>query len=227
MATALSDFEALILPDVIGCPSFTLTHATRQSIIEFCRKAHVLKKDFEFTLTSEELESDINNFYDIDLTPYVATTEYLKPFSIERLNLNGSDYHPIHKELLENATYLSIFASQDSQSTSSDVKYFYFYDNDTIRIFDLSGFSTLFLSVVFKPLQTATSVPTILYEDYLEPIIAGAKYRLLSMPNKGWTDPEAAMHNRGLFREGLSEAKVQVNQGFGQKNKHVQPRSFV
>jgi hypothetical protein len=69
------------------------------------------------------------------------------------------------------------------------------------------SFTTLAYRLVLKPARDAIGFDTWVLEDYFETIAAGALSRLLSIPQKPWTNlPSAAMY-RARFDEGAGKAK--------------------
>jgi len=217
MATNLTEFEKLVAIDVLGCPSELLTYQTRQAVIEFCSKSHALNIDLNFTISSGDIQSSINDYVDFDFSSYLSSE---RPVTVLRLNIDGSDWNVFRKNIAVDVTYLDDIKAEKT-------KYFDFIDDTTLRVFDIDSNNTEFyFQIALKPTQAATSVNDDLHEDWVEPIVAGAKYRLLSMPNKPWMDLKAANHNFTLFRRGISEAKVKVNKGFSNRPSMVKPQIF-
>ncbi|MCH8505058.1 MAG: hypothetical protein LAT50_12125 [Ectothiorhodospiraceae bacterium] len=71
-------------------------------------------------------------------------------------------------------------------------------------------------------------LPGWLLERVGEHIACGAKYRLLRMPNKEWTDPDLAAHYNGLFRDGIGQMRIEQASGFSHGgNNRIYPRSFT
>jgi len=216
MSTNLTEFEELVAIDV-DAPTPIVTFAVRQSIIEFCEETWIMTKDFNYVMDDEEVEDEINDYIDINLAEFAADT---RPLGIVTLFIDGTQWDTFHKEIVVDIPdYTSVF--------SSEVKFFSFPNNSTLRLYNIASTSTnITLAIAFKPIQTVTAIDDFMYEDWLEPIVAGAKYRLLSMPNKEWSDPASAIHNLTLFKSGASKAKKKMNKGFSKKSTSVQPRSF-
>lgn len=66
---------------------------------------------------------------------------------------------------------------------------------------------TLEVSVVVQPNRNIESVPDSLGDKWFDVIRRGAVARLLSMPEKEWSNPRAAATYEAHFREGIAKAK--------------------
>ncbi len=62
------------------------------------------------------------------------------------------------------------------------------------------------LLAALKPARSATSLPNFLYERWVEAIAAGAKFRLLRMPDQPWTDADTAIFYQNDFNQRISVA---------------------
>jgi len=81
--------------------------------------------------------------------------------------------------------------------------------------------------VYLQPEKTATALPDILWHDYEDAISSGARWRLLRLPGRAWSNPELAGYyqrefelgkSRGLgitrHGRGTREARIRVNRRF-------------
>ena len=57
-----------------------------------------------------------------------------------------------------------------------------------------------------KPKQTATTIPSIIANEYMETIVHGALYRLHMMKDSPWTDLQAADLNKRMYDKGEAQA---------------------
>lgn len=67
--------------------------------------------------------------------------------------------------------------------------------------------------VIYQALQptlAATGVGDIIYTEYAEAMASGAKYRLMAMPNKPWTNMDFAPFERAAFEDGIRMAANRV-----------------
>lgn len=85
----------------------------------------------------------------------------------------------------------------------------YEIDNDGTTI-DFDGEANLDYDmnvyVSMKPLRSATALPDILYNNWYQSIAAGAKAKLMFMPEKPWTNPQLASVHASIFDTGVKEA---------------------
>lgn len=216
MATAITEFEKYIAVDVIDCPEMLITFAVQRAIVEFCTKTNIYTYDIEETIDSDNIDSSLNDFYDVDLSSYTDLT----PVTVFEINIDGVWWTPGYMSTLSDITHYATIKD-------SSVKYFNFPDANTIRIYNIAVTDTaLVLKMSFTPPATVTSVDDFLFTEWAEPIIAGAKYRILSMPEKVWTNEKAAIHNQYLFRAGVTEAIARVTKGFTRSSTYAKPRGY-
>lgn len=65
-----------------------------------------------------------------------------------------------------------------------------------------------------KPTPNVQRVPESIFASYCEAICHGAVARLLVMPGKPWSDASKVAYHQGEFREGISRAQRDVQQGY-------------
>lgn len=218
MATkALSYFKKYVAPDVMPCPDVIVERELVSTIMDFCKQTHVITKDFEVDLTDADIDDDLVNSIDVDIREFMS--DY-RPVALVRLNVDGVDYDLEYKELVNDITYWDSIKDDN-------VKYFYFVDANTIRIYDMdSGDDNLFIRLAVKPKRDVTAVDEVLFDDHIETIAAGAKYRILAMPGKAWTNTGAANTYYREYRRGLTKARVNFDKGYTRQPGNVYPRSF-
>ncbi len=84
-----------------------------------------------------------------------------------------------------------------------------FYPGPTV-----AGNVSVDITAATKPTRTATSVDSVLQNDFYDEIVAGVLTRLMLMPEKPWTNLKlAAVHGR-TYQKGVSAAKIAVNRAF-------------
>ena len=85
----------------------------------------------------------------------------------------------------------------------------YEIDNDGTTI-DFDGKAatdyTMAVYVSLKPLRSVTALPDALYNDWYQTIAAGAKAKLMVMPEKPWTNPKFAGLHAQVFESGAKSA---------------------
>jgi len=219
MATTFATFKKYIAPDVLPCPDPIVERELIGTLIEFCKLTHVVTKDFNVELDSDDIDSDYQDSIDIDLNEYF--TNY-RPVAVVRINVDGIDYEPAYKEVL------NTIDAWDNSVGSTSVKYFYFVSNDTLRVYDMAtADSNMYLRIALKPERNITEVEDeSLYEDHLETIAAGVKSRILKMPGKPWYNKAAAFDAHVTWRRGISKARSNFDKGYTKQSQSVYPRSF-
>jgi hypothetical protein len=71
----------------------------------------------------------------------------------------------------------------------------------------------LLLSVALKPSRTTSNIDTTFSNSYRDGIVYGALYRLLRIPAKDWTDPQAAADYLSLFNQEVVQAELKARGG--------------
>lgn len=71
---------------------------------------------------------------------------------------------------------------------------------------------------VLKPLITATTVEDFLYNDFLEDIANGARYRLFEMPGTKWANGEYAGYYKAKYEQAVNKAANRKLKGLTKAN---------
>jgi len=71
---------------------------------------------------------------------------------------------------------------------------------------------------VLKPLITATTVEDFLYDDFLEDIANGARYRLFEMPGTKWANGEYAGYYKAKYEQAVNKAANRKLKGLTKAN---------
>ena len=213
----ISSFTALVAPDVLTCPDPIITREVSSALIEFCKKTQILTKELVFDVSELTIDENIQDAMDLDIS---ASMTNLQPDSIEEIHVDSLDYIAKKREILSTYTHWEYIKE-------SLMKYYWFPDSDTIRIYDMAtANSSVYCKLVCKPTRTTSTVDDRLFEDWSEAIAAGAKYKILAMPGKEWTDPQAAQFYRSLWRKYLSEAKSETLRNAPGEMHQVNPVDF-
>jgi hypothetical protein len=70
-------------------------------------------------------------------------------------------------------------------------------------------------------------IPDDIYNRHEEALANGARWNLLKMPKKPWSDPASAAFYRREFNEGINMARLEMLRGVGTTNElHVQMRAL-
>lgn len=202
-----------MLPEVPGAPDVTARQALLLSSIEFCVQTHAWSE----ILDPVDVEAGVNQ-YDIDVEQGArvatvkdvwASTYRLKPVTMDEL--------------------VSVLPDWQTNTTSTPLFYTAPTDNSYINVYptplvDIAG--ALVIRVAYAPTLAATSLPDSVVNLYLEPILSGAKYRLMVMPERQWSNQALAGFHKTQFDDGVQRAKIDVMHDKVQGSVRVKPIRF-
>jgi len=226
MAT-IDAFLPDILMDVPGCPESVAVNALRHAIEDFCKNSlywtvdhtpiDIVAGTHTYPLVPPVTDTIIN-----DITYIAHDTQPLDPASTDQLDL----YWPKYRQKYP---YLNSVSSDPWRSVTADIASLYHRPTPrTVRIVGIPTTSLtggLTLRVALRPaptmIETADLLDDTLYEDFREEIAFGAKYRLLIIPNKPWTDVKTAVIHRELFEAGISKARELKSRDYARDNNPV------
>lgn len=204
-----------LLPDVPGVPDITALQALRLSTIRFC----------EETLAWDEIQDPVPledgvNEYDLDVE------QGSRIAAIKNVWLADRPLTPVSMEELSQR-----LPNWQTATGSDPVYYNAPADQNAIRIYPIPDGvedfgKTMTLRVVYVPTLAATTVPDSVLNLYLEPIIHGAKYRLMVAPGKGWSNPQLAVYHQAEFEKGVHSAKIDILHEGVQGSLRVKPLRF-
>lgn len=204
MSATLDNFYAYVLPEVPGCPEITADVAIRSALIEFCEKSLVVQRDHDPV-------SVLKGLVDYDLEPPTGqlVVKVLKAW------YRSKELDPVAPDNIDKAeVYNTLFVNADV--SQADPRQYLQKDERTVSLFPIpkeSASNALTMRVALKPTRTATAFEDVLFQDYAEIIAHGAKYRLLGMANKPWTNGPAASSALTLFNAGVNVARQRASRG--------------
>ena len=216
MATALTSFTSFIQQDVQGCDIITLQNALRFTLIDFCDKTWILQKGITYTVDTEDIDSDMFESIVINTKGYFKDH---RPFSIAEFKVNGQDWDLKYTEIVNDTNYLEHIKGSGS-------KVYEIFSTYSIRLAPFTTSDEIYIKPVFKPLVDCTEVDDRLFNDWIEVIAAGTKWRLLDLPGKAWTNHPAANRWERIYRSKISDARRMVVKHFTGKSGTVNPREF-
>ena len=208
-----ADLLPYLLAEVPAAPDVTAKMALVQAAIEFCRE----------TQAWDELQDPITvidgiNTYDLD-APADATVVSIK-------EVWAADRQLVPVTL---AKLVEVMPNWQTAEGSDPVYYNAAVDWATIRIFPSpvnANSQKLTLRVVYQPKLTATALPDFLANNYLDTLLSGAKARLMLMPQKAWSSPELGAYHKGLFDQGIVQARIDIFHERAPGTVTVRPRRF-
>lgn len=203
MAT-LTDFYPYILPEVPGCPEPTVDVALRSAMIEFCEKTLIIQRDLDPVTVVKGITD-----YDIDPPNNQLVTRLL------RVWYKDVELTPTAPDNVNNAeVYNTLFTGADKNR--ADPRMFIQKDERTFTVYPIPQETVangLTVRAALKPTRLAETVEDVLFEDYAEAISSGAKYRLLSMASKPWTNGPSATLALATFNTAINVARQRASRG--------------
>jgi hypothetical protein len=203
MAT-LSDFYQYVIPEVPGCPEVTADVAIRAALIEFCEKTLVIQRDLDPVTV-------VNGITDYDIDPPASQLVS----RLMRVWYKDVELTPTAPDNVHNAeVYNTLFTGADKER--SDPRMFIQKDERTFSIYPIPKDTVangLTIRAALKPTRNAETIEDVLFEDYAETVAHGAKYRLLSMASKPWTNGPAASLALAAFNSGINVARQRASRG--------------
>mgnify|MGYP007059384015 FL=1 len=170
----------------------------RSATIELCErsKAYVYDLDAITTISGVyEYEFDQPTGTDVHQILWMTyDRDDLDPISPRSLELNYPDWR--------NKTSLPQVYLQKSP--------------DTFWVVPVPGSTVtngLQLSVALKPSRTSNNISTDFSNDYRDGILYGTLYRLLRIPSRDWSDPQAAGDYLNLFNQEVTQAEKRARSG--------------
>lgn len=196
--TALTGFLNYVLPQVPGCLNAMALQSIFESYEEFCRRSLV------YTLTPSAIDI-VAATKDYTITPDAGTvvSDVLKVF------VSGKEVVPRTEEWLDaNVT--------DWRTTATGPARGYIVPAaNTVRLVPIPSSAIddgLVVKVALRPLETATTCPDVIFNDWRQAIVDGALARLLMMQKKPWTNPRLGQEKQGAFDSWCTNASMKATQ---------------
>lgn len=190
-----SDLLPYILPEVPGAPDALVKQAIMRAANDFCTETGVWSEIQDPTPVVDNV-----NEYDLD-APSGAQV-----ITIKSIWMVNRELVPVTMERLQ-----ELIPNWQESKGSDPAYYNCAQDYSTVRIYPIplgANGAKMTIRAIYAPNQFGTTLPAFLVDKYLDEIMAGAKSRLMIMPNKSWSQPQLAMVNATVFNEGVVKAKV-------------------
>lgn len=206
-----------VLTSIQDCPDEVAIAAVRNAAIDFCHRTGVLYKELEpVSLANGEAEVTL------DIPEGYALATLLKGYTT---NQDGqeSNVNPVARNELDYA-----IPSWNRQK-GTHIKWMFVASGTDVRVVPepeiATGKSiTLTASVTLKPSRLSYQGDDKLFEDYLETIAAGAKWKLFKTHGAPWADEQLANLEMNRFESGVNDAKIRANSSGGKVQKKVTSR---
>jgi hypothetical protein len=197
MATTINVSQILpyVVPEVPGAPDALVARHIMLAANDFCLQSGVWDEIQDPVTVIDKIHT-----YDVDAPKYsqVATIKNI--------------WMPNRQLIPATMDQIQQFIPNWQTSTGSEPVYYNAaQDWTTFRIFPIpenANKTKMTLRVSYAPDGFGSVLPKFLMDRWLDEITSGAKARLMAMPGKAWTNPNAAMYNQRLYEDGLLEAKI-------------------
>jgi hypothetical protein len=203
-------FLSRVLPEVTGCPEIIAIQAIRDAAIDFCERSHAYQQDLD-PITTRKAAGE----YDLEPpTGYVVARIMNAWFGPNKLVPAAPDMIRVP----------DAYRATPGQSSPK------FYFQKTAKTFsvlpvpDVQTNSALTIRAALKPTRSSDSIDDEIFEEYAEIIAHGAKYRLMLMPAKPFSNESAAAIEKALFDAGVNKARLRANTGYVRSNLSVKLR---
>lgn len=209
----IADFRSEVAPDVPQCPGAMIDRAVLNAAIEFC----------VYTLTWTK------HLYPMKVREDVAEYQLQVPGCALIDSVKFAQHNDIE---IRPTTEMWLTTSEDNwrPATADQVTHFFLTERDMIHLYpipDTTAAKALDVVVVLKPERAATELENKLYNDHLEAIGHGAKYRLKAMPGKPWSDASMiAYHAAEWDRMKRDEKAARINDYTRGSNAQFLPHDY-
>lgn len=207
MSVAYDAFLQDILPFARNCPDPVIENAIRGATIEFCEKTEIWQVELDPV-------SAVAGQYAYDLeAPLGSAVRRILTITDEL----GYSLEPVTSGLLDQR-------NPDWRVTPSRPQ-FYIKRDEELQIWLApppanSRTNAYLIRAILVPTISSSSCSNVVMNNFRDTIVNGAIARLLSMPDKDWSNFKTAAVHFGLFRDQLVEAEKYARQA----NEGVAPR---
>jgi hypothetical protein len=220
MATNITELSNRVQVDVIGCPRVVVDNAVIDAIIKFYEDTHIKEQGFEHDVIAGDIVAADNDSVNVDLVVDGGVSATLRPVVVTEFRIDGSQWETEYIDLLNDLDDLSEIAP-------ADTKLFTYPDRTHIKFYGIDAVAQRFyIKQAYAPLTSITSMDDFIYDRFHEAIEARAKWQLLKMPGKDWSNGVMAAHNDTLYNDGVAKAKTLKSHGFTKGNKRVKSQRF-
>ena len=195
MSVALIQFAKYVRPEVIGCPEIQILDAILRASIVFCNKSRYIKETFNVTTVA-------------GTNKYVMANMPVDVQAREIVNVKRGLYQDLDPSSFRE------FQNNDLNTLPGTPQYFYMDKDRKLVLGNIPvAIETLSVTAIVRPTEAATTLPDMLFDEYVDEIAAGAKSRLMVMKGQPWTDVQQASIYQGLFNDAIESSNVRESKG--------------
>lgn len=198
---ALDDFLPYVLPHVPGCPQVAARIEVRKACRQFCRETRVWKEWLDpVDVVANEGEYAL------------AAPADARVVWVEEVKLGDTRLEPMTRD-----DALAALGPSWDTTRRGEPSGYYQPDQDTVDLIpcpETSVAGALRVYVSLEVAEDAAAVPDLLAARYREAIAYGALARLLAVPGKPWSNPQAVAYYDGRFSAEMGGVAGRVAAGF-------------
>lgn len=202
------------MPELPGAEAALVANAIKRACIEFCERSQFHRQ----TLTAINVVSGTASYA---LTAPSAAYRICGVVEVQYdLTTDQKELFPKTRDDLDAKLGLGW------ESLSGDVIYYLQDTINTVRLVrkpDEAITAGLVVRVAMAPDQAATEASDEIYNEFYDAIAAGAKYRLMLMPSKPWSNSQMAGFYRDRFESEIGAAQVRAARGYGRAPMRTRP----
>lgn len=194
MATSLETFYPMVNGRLPGCPDMIVADAIRDACIEFCKRTRLLVEDVTLDVLAGERT--------VELYPDADTAwEVLKVW-----RTNGNTLEATNRQDLQDRDF----------DVDTGTPQWYYLEGDRLLVLGAypNANETLNARVTLRPKDTATRVHDVLWQDYRQPICAGARAWVRRHYGE-WINDQQEAADRSVFEQGINQATLRRARGGG------------
>lgn len=180
-----------VLPDVLGCPDPTIERALRDAAVDLCVRGFV----WQVVQGADNLGAGAD-IIDLEVPSRARLVSVLS--------------------VKAGARELTAMTREDLDAVAGDWRtatglWGYTWESDTeLRLVGVPDAATtnVWVRFVVAPTLASTEIPDHVAERWYQPIVAGAKSRLMLMNGTSWWNPDLAAVHLSTFMRGMREARL-------------------
>jgi hypothetical protein len=204
----LTDLIPLVRERVHNCPDPVIEQALRWAARDFSRETHIWTVNANFTLNAgaSSLSYSFTSPGDTDIVAW-------------RMLLLDDGAIPI--TILDRPEWPRV-------RSDSTPKYAYFEDVNTVT-FDAEPAENISIryEIAIMNARDSNIVDDTYMSSWGDALAAGARYKLLTQPDRYWSDLNAAQMDMSEYRQAIMNAKQHIHKGFGTTPKRVLQNRFI
>ena len=203
-----------VMPDVGGASVDVVTHAIQNACIQFCEQT-----SFIWEIQDPLVPVAGTAVYDLYAPAQMRVMKVTEVWSPRMYSLTPRNAAWLRSKLPNWGDWTGVPRYYNMPTETQLRLVPYPAATDTVDPVQ----DALTVTVAYKPTRSSTAVDRRLYDEHLETIAAGAKYRLMSSPAKPYTNVELASLHFKTFWAGVGKARRDTNGALSNAQQRVTP----